>query len=232
MGEEEHARGHTGALPKTPFPSPLPTKLPSIKILQTSPQRLHFASISPPNIPTSPAFCKHLYPIARGVGRTHTQAHTKEHAISPKIASPTTFARGISKHQNQNQNGRGGARTHARTQEHTKSPLVTSHPTPIVLALCLPKCGFKFSKLTDHSNKVSAHLSSNLNPSIAKRKNYINISPSTSGQSVAAQHTTSRLNKRREREKRSRRRKRERNCTAPWGVACCMATFSTIVSKS
>ena len=105
MGEEEHARGHTGArkIPKIAFPPPLPTKLPSIKILQTSPQRLHFASISPPNIPTAPAFCKHvspniptapafrthLYPITRGVARTHTQAHTKEHAISPKIASPT-----------------------------------------------------------------------------------------------------------------------------------------------
>ena len=42
MGEEEHARGHTGARPLK------------------SPQRLHFASISPPNIPTAPAFCKHV----------------------------------------------------------------------------------------------------------------------------------------------------------------------------
>ena len=33
----------------------------------------------------------------------------------------------------------------------------------------------------------------------------------TSGQSVAAQHPTSRLNKRREREKRSKRKKRKRN---------------------
>ena len=29
-------------------------------ILQTSPQRVHLASISPPNIPTAPAFCKHI----------------------------------------------------------------------------------------------------------------------------------------------------------------------------
>ena len=226
MGEEEHARGHTGArkIPKIAFPPPLPTKLPSIKILQTSPQRLHFASISPPNIPTAPAFCKHvspniptapafrthLYPIARGVARTHTQAHTKEHAIYPQKSHLLPFCKG-SIQTSKSKSKWERRSTHARTQERAKSPLVTFHPTPIVLALCLPKCGFKFSTLTDHSNKISAHLSSNLNPSIAKRKNYINISPSTSGQSVAAQHTTSRLNKRREREKRSRRRKRERN---------------------
>ena len=109
-------------------PPSIPTRLHFASMYpQKSPQRLHFASISPPNIPTAPAFFasmypqkSHLYPIARGLARTHTQAHTKEH--SPLCP----LAREVSKLQNQN--GRGGASTHARTQEHAKSPLVTFPP--------------------------------------------------------------------------------------------------------
>ena len=54
-------------------------------LLQTSPQRLHFASMYPQSW--------HLYPIARGLARTHTQAHTKEHAIST-LLSTLPFGKG------------------------------------------------------------------------------------------------------------------------------------------
>ena len=337
MGEEEHARGHTGARPlKSPqrlhFASISPPNIPTAPafckhvsrniptapafckhissrhphsacilqacipknphsacilqadLLQTSQQRLHFASISPPNIPTAPAFCKHVSAklaslpyIARGLARTHTQAHTKEH--SPLCP----FARGVSKLQNQNQNGRGGASTHARTQEHAKSPLVTFPPwlapsrlfswplfrpligvfgqaalarlwirarprcvssrlwarcrnTPIVLALCLVQCRLKISKLTDHFNKISAHLSSNLNPSIAKRKilKYINITHFGHQGNPSLPNIPPLAWTKEEKEKKEAKERRENAiahisaCNAPQGVARCMATSSTI----
>ena len=123
--EEEHARRHTGA---------------------STPQRLHFASISPPNIPTAniptaPAFCKHISPKIASLpyckgsstqARGSTQAHTKEHALSTLLSTLPYCKGSIQTSKSKSKWERRS--THAGTQEHAKSPKpLPSPPLPTKL---------------------------------------------------------------------------------------------------
>ena len=113
---------------------------------QKSPKSLHFASISPPNIPQRLHFASmypqksHLYPIARGVARTQEHAGT----LYPQQLHLYPFARGVSTIKIKI---KMGEEEHARTQEHAKSPKSLS-PHPSQLNFLRSKSSFHPTNIT------------------------------------------------------------------------------------